>query len=141
MANVSGRLVTDGTGRLFIMPTADNDEVVSSIHVMDEDDVPTDERVADMVEVRWDADAGGYVEVADGQSHNDVHETNTVEISGTTGPLYDADGNLVYEGDPHHSGPLPDDEHYDADAPNNTKADTLPDEISSTATSHTEAFT
>jgi hypothetical protein len=139
---VSGRLVTDGTGRLFIMPTDDSGEVVPAIHLVDKQGVPTEQLVADIVEVAWSEDDGGYIEVLAGDdSHNARYHQNDLDISGTTGPLFDADGNLVVPGDPHHSEPLPTDAHYDENAPGKVTADTIPDEISSTATSHTEAYT
>jgi hypothetical protein len=142
MALVTGRLVTDGTGRLFIMPTDDNGEVLPSIHQIDENGAPMDQLIDGIVEAKWDAEAHGYVAVEAGDSsHNEEFEKNFIEISGTTGPLFNEAGDLVFPGDPHDSEPLPTDPHYDADAPGKTKAETIPDEISATATGNTEAYT
>lgn len=142
---VTGRLVTDGDGHLYVMPSTtleDDGETVLSIHLADEAGVGTFDLIDGLVEVAWSEDDGGFIEVLAGEdSHNVRYHQNDVDISGTTGPLFDEDGNLVIPGDPHHSEPLPTDAHYDPDAPNKTKADTIPDEISSTQTSHTEAFT
>jgi len=125
----SGRLVTDGEGRLYIQPTDKKGAVQQGIH--DDDG----NLLTDLTEVRWDEQAGGYVEVTDGQSHNDVHSQNVLEpMTGTAGTLYDESGNLVYEGDAHHEGPLEDDPHAGGLL-------TDPDEIAPVATSHTEAYT
>lgn len=140
---LSGRLVTDGTGRLFIQPTSDDNEVINAIHLVDEDGMPTEELVAGIVEVAWDEASGGYIAVGPGEeSHNERHHKGEMqEISGTTGDLYDAEGNLVIAGDPHHFEPLPTDPHYDPTSPTKITMQTIPDEISAQATSHTEAYT
>jgi hypothetical protein len=139
---LSGRLVCDGDGHLYIHPVDDDGEVLVNLHLADEDGQGTNELIPELVEVRWDEEAGGYVEVTDGKSHNEVHHRNEIKtISGTSGPLYDAQGKLVYEGDPHHDYPLSDDPHFDESSPNHTKVETIPDEISAVATSHTEAYT
>jgi len=125
----SGRLVTDAEGRLYIQPTDKKGAVQQGIH--DDHGI----LLSNLVEVRWDEDAGGDVAVTDGVSHNEKHSTNALEpMTGTSGTLYDENGNLVYEGDAHHDGPLPDDPHAGGISED-------PDEIAPVATSHTEAYT
>jgi hypothetical protein len=144
MTLLTGRLVTDGTGRLFIQPTDDEGEVVSAIHMEAKDGGGVDQLIPGLIEVTWDEDDGdgGYVEVMLGDlSHNKRYEENVVGINGTSGPLFDANGALILSGDSHHDSPVPTDPHYDPDAPNFTKTEMIPDEISATATSHTEAYT
>jgi hypothetical protein len=124
----NGRLVTDGEGRLYIQPTDKKGAALQGIH--DDDGI----LLSNLVEVRWDEDAGGYVAVTDGVSHNETHSTNVLEpMTGTSGTLYDENGNLVYEGDPHHEGPLEGDPHAGGLIED-------PDEIAPVATSHTEAY-
>jgi hypothetical protein len=140
---LNGRLVTDGTGRLFIHPIdGDTGEPAVNLHLRAEDGQGTDELIPGMVECTWDQDLGGFVELLPGEeSHNERHHSGIAhQISGTSGPLYDGEGNLVYEGDPHHVYPMPNDPHYDEDAPNKTKTVLIPDAIASMETSHTEAY-
>ncbi len=103
-----GRLVADGQGNLLA----------------DEGD-----RAGDPVAFH----EGSYVFIQpDEPSHNERHETQVLEVIGTT------DENE--EGQEHHAGPLEDDPHYDADAENNTKLRQLPDKVSAKLTGHTEAY-
>ena len=81
------------------------------------------------------------------QKHNDLHGKRVASVSGTSGPLYDEQGNKVTEGDPHHFNPLPTDEHFEQDARDSegrlthTRPTVHPDGESETVTSHTAAYT
>jgi hypothetical protein len=140
---MKGRLVVDGeTGRLYLHPVDDDGVVLDAIHKVNEDGTNTKDLIDGMTEVRWSHEINDFVKVGKGDpSHFDVHHERFVTINGTSGPLYDQNGKLVFAGDPHHFEPTPDDPHFDPSAPNKTKTVTLPDEISSMATGHTEAYT
>lgn len=69
-----------------------------------------------------DLDAGVYRFLEPGEaSHNEVHGQRDLTMSGTSGPLFDINGDKVTDGDAHHFQPLPDDPHFDRDAPNLTR--------------------
>lgn len=106
MKTYSGRLLCDGEGNLLADEGRHKGKPVA--HVPEE---------------------GVYVLLEEGEpSHNERHGTGSAPlISGTSGPLYDAAGTLVYAGDPHHLEPTPDDPHYDASAPNKTRLTWDPD--------------
>jgi hypothetical protein len=137
---LKGRLVSGG--------------IPSRLYVAGEDGILDD----DAVEVAWDADKGGYVAVKDGEpSHNERHGTGQQQLmSGTTGPLYDENGVLVFEGDPNHGGPNPDEPLAGTDPDNPDKHrqrmietyDPVTGEVTEepeygdpTITGHTEAYT
>lgn len=92
--------------------------------------------------VKYDPTTQTYVFVSDGEpSHNDDHHKSFAQINGTSGPLYDADGNQVYPGDAHHFFPAPDDPHFDEDGGKfKTTVTTLKDDEAPTATGHTAAY-
>lgn len=63
--------------------------------------------------VAHDPQQGAYVYVTPGEpSHNERHHKNYVPTTVTSEPLYNAAGELVYPGDPHHDAPTPDDPHF-----------------------------
>jgi hypothetical protein len=95
---------------------------------VDDGDLQAGEGPHQGASVYHDLDEGGYFFVQEGEpNHFDRHHKNyPVAITGTSGPLFDADGKMVYPGDPHHFEPSPTDPHYNADAPNKTK--TIDDE-------------
>lgn len=122
----SGRMVTDGEGHVYAQPEGDN----APLHDEEGNLLP------DLVEVRYDPEVGNYIIVEDGRSHNEVNDNPNVPnsiINGTTGPLYDNQGMLVVEGDPHHDFPLADDPHADGML-------LEPDEVSHVSTGHTAAY-
>lgn len=92
--------------------------------------------------VAFDPETESFIFIAeDAPSHNDRHGKNTIEVGvGTSGPLFDANGNRVAEGDPHHETPTPDDPHYDEHAPNKTRLVFDDDGVAATVTGHTEAY-
>lgn len=113
----TGVMVTDGNGNLYGHP--------AGVDIETDDDG----NITNLERVRYDGERDAYIVIgADEPSHNEVHHVGQLkEVSGTSGPLYDGDGNLVYPGDPHHFEPTPDDPHYDADAPNKTKTGVVAD--------------
>lgn len=128
-----GRLITDGEGHLYIHPVDSEGKELLSLHKLDERGDAIEDLIDNLVEVRYDKEAGGYIAVTDGVSHNDKHHSGEIQtISGTSGPLFDEKGNRVYDGDPHHLAPLDDDPHKNG-------LTFLPDEIAPRATGHTES--
>lgn len=88
---------------------------------------------------------GSYVFLQPGEpSHNDRHELNVVEMTGTQDKNPDQPGYAGTQDDPvegheHHWGPLEDDPHFKEGAPNNTKIVNDPDKVAALITSHTDA--
>lgn len=166
----AGRLVTLGDGRLFIQPENNGQvsNSLHGVAYRDSDgnDVPadsvtfdkklgkvvdgdgnevtatgTDELAVELVEVKWNHDEDGFVIVEPGQdSHNDEFHENFKTVDGTSGPLYDAQGKQVYEGDEHHDHPTEDDAHFVEGAANHTVLTEDSDDVAPKVTGHTEAY-
>lgn len=102
-------------------------------------------------EVAWEPNSRSFVAVEPGDpGHNEIHGKNDINVSnGTTGPLYDGEGNLVSPGDPHHVFPHPEDPHYAADGgtidrkgkQTYTRVTSHDDSVAPFVTGHTKAFT
>lgn len=128
------RLATDGAGNLYI-------------------DEPDHKDHGQLVKYH----EGSFVQIGPNDpSHNKTHEKQVLVVDGTR----DADSvNAAAEdagqdpanfewmvnaggehGNMHHYETQPDDAHYDEDSPNKTKMHTLPDALSATMTSHTDAW-
>jgi hypothetical protein len=127
------RLATDGAGNLYI-------------------DEPGHEDHAKLVKYH----EGSFVVIGpDEPSHNDTHEQQVLVVDGTrdadsVNAAAEAAGQdpanfqwMVNAGDGenmHHFETQSDDAHYDENSPNLTKMKTLPDALSATMTSHTDAW-
>lgn len=98
-------------------------------------------------EVTWDPDTKSYIYVDSGaQTHNERFNKGIAEITGTSEPLYDKQGNLV-QGDEHHFFPIETDSHFfrgasnpDTGVVNHTRLTEEDDSVSPTLTGHTEAY-
>lgn len=75
---------------------------------------------------------GTFVFVQPGEpSHNEMHETNVVEMKSTA--QAEADGDLDFDANPHHNEVQSDDAHYDG-----VKKDA--DAVAAKITGHTDAY-
>lgn len=145
----SGRLVCDGDGNLLAHEATQTG--TRSVKLFDEDgndtglemEFPVFEYGEDHGKpVAYDEKAGGYIFIGkEAPSHNERHGKTVVSAGeGTSGPLYDEGGNLVFPGDPHHEIPVPTDPHYDEHAENKTRLVNDDDVVAATVTGHTEAY-
>lgn len=132
---IDGKLYAhgDGTTEPFAMNddgTANRDEVL-------------------LREVAHDPDNGMYVYIdreAGDLGHNEQHHQEFKAVNGTLPATYDAEGTLLYEGDPHHFYPLPNDPHFEEGARDtrnrltHTKLKFDDDDIAPVVTGHTDAY-
>lgn len=116
--------------------------VDGDLKAFDPDAVGDDIENADLKSVWHDVDNNCYRYVNAGEpTHNERHHKQFAEIDGTSGPLFNADGELVYPGDMHHESILPTDAHFSEHAPKNTALTEDNDSEAATVTGHTEAYT
>lgn len=123
-----------------------DDVYVGRLVCTEDGDLKADDGSGDLDELKsvyHDVENNCYRYVKAGEpTHNERHSNgNTLVIDGTSGPLYDAEGNLVYEGDLHHESTSPTDPHFSEGSPKNTKSLSDPDDVAVKLTSHTEAYT
>ena len=151
-----GRMECDGNGNLLASEVRNVGTHV--VPVFDEDGNPVEDANGEQLTVtvpilRYgknhgrpiahdkDNDKFMFIDAKD-KSHNERHSKQALEVVATQTVDPDLPGYAGTKAKPtkgyeHHFGVLEDDDHYDADAPNNTRLRQLPDKVAARASSHT----